>query len=68
MWNKISLRARISLILASLLFITLTGGMILGWYTFQIEQLLTSITGKTLTAFQTAISLETAFTNQKGLA
>jgi len=36
------------------------------WYTYQMEDILTSITDHHLAAFQTAESLETALMNQKG--
>ena len=66
MWNRISLRSRVSIILAALVFITLIGGMGTVWYTYQMEGLLTSIIHEDLAAFQTAEALETALINQKG--
>jgi len=65
-WWKISLRVRIYLILVALVMITMTGGMVTVWYTYQMEHLLTSITEKDLAAFQTAEALEIALANQKG--
>jgi signal transduction histidine kinase len=65
-WWKISLRVRIYLILIALVMITLTGGVVTVWYTYQMEHLLTAITEKELTAFQTAGALEIALANQKG--
>ncbi len=66
MWGKFSLRVRIYVILGALVFITLMGGLILVWYTYSMEALLTSIAEKDLIAFQTAEDLETALVNQKG--
>jgi signal transduction histidine kinase len=66
MWHSISFRTRIYGILSALLFITLMGGLILVWYTYQMEGLLASLTQKNLAGFQTAEALETALINQKG--
>ncbi|MCD6274139.1 MAG: MCP four helix bundle domain-containing protein [Deltaproteobacteria bacterium] len=66
MWNKINLRNRIYLILTSLVLITFAGGLVMVWYTYKIEGLLTSIIDKNLAAYQAAQELETALVNQKG--
>jgi signal transduction histidine kinase len=66
MWHRINLRARIYLILAALVFITLAGGFVTVWYSFEMERLLTIVTEKELAAFQTAEALEMALANQKG--
>jgi signal transduction histidine kinase len=66
MWNKISLRARIYIMLSALVFITIIGGLVTVWYTYRMEHLLASVTEKDLVAFQTAEALETALVNQKG--
>ena len=66
MWNRISLRGRIFFILATLIFITMIGGVVMVWYTYQMEEQLTSIIEKDLKAFQTAEALETSLVNQKG--
>ena len=66
MLQRFSLRVRIYIILAAVMFITLMGGFILVWYTYQMEGLLTVITEKNLVGFQTAEALETALINQKG--
>ena len=66
MWNKFSLRSRIYIILAALILITLVGGLVLVWYTYQMEGLLTAITQEDLAAFQAAADLEVALVNQKG--
>ncbi|UCF83040.1 MAG: MCP four helix bundle domain-containing protein [Desulfobacteraceae bacterium] len=66
MWKRISLRVRIYLILAALVFITLTGALVTVWYTYRMEGLLTHIIAKNVAAFQAAEALRTALVNQKG--
>ena len=66
MWNIISLRTRIYLILVGLVLITLMGGIVMTSYTYRMETLLNSIISKYLSAFQTAEALEIALVNQKG--
>ncbi|UCE54475.1 MAG: histidine kinase [Desulfobacterales bacterium] len=66
MWHRLSLRVRIYMILVALVLITLLGGLVLVWYTYQMEGLLASITEKNLAGFQAAEALETALVNQKG--
>ena len=65
-WRKISLRVRIYVILVALVTITMAGGIVTVWYTYQMEHLLTSVTEKDLAAFQTAEALVIALANQKG--
>jgi signal transduction histidine kinase len=66
MWSRISLRTRIYVLLALLVLITVSGGLILTWYTYRMETLLTAITEKNLAGFRSAAALETALVNQKG--
>jgi signal transduction histidine kinase len=66
MWLQISLRLRVYILLCAIVAINLGGGIVLVWYTYRMETLLTSITEKNLAAFQTAQELETALVNQKG--
>ena len=66
MWHRINLRARIYLILAALVFITLAGGLVTVWYSLKMQDLLTTVAEKELAAFQTAEALEMALANQKG--
>lgn len=63
---QISLRNRIYLLLATILLITLSGGIVLVWYTYSMQDLLAAITEKNMAALQTAQGLETALVNQKG--
>jgi signal transduction histidine kinase len=65
-WDRISIRLKIYLLLGTLTFITIWGALIMIWYTYQIENLLTHITDKHVAAFQAAEALETALVNQKG--
>ena len=66
MWNKLSLRVRIYMILTALVAITMVGGLVMVWYTFRMQSLLTNVVDKNVAAFQTAEALETALINQKG--
>ena len=66
MWQKTRLRTRIYIILTSLVLITMAGGIVTVWYTYRMEHLLTAVTEKNITAFQTAEALEIALVNQKG--
>ncbi len=66
MWHRISLRARIYIILISLVFITLVGGFVTVWYSYKMEHLLTTVIEKEMAAFHTADALEIALANQKG--
>jgi signal transduction histidine kinase len=66
MWKKISLRLRIYTVLASLVIITTLGGLIMVWYTYRMEGILTDLIDENLAAYQRAEALETALANQKG--
>ena len=66
MWKRISLRARIYLILSTLVVITMAGGGVMVWYTYRMEGLFTSVIDKNIAAFQAVESLGTALVNQKG--
>ncbi len=65
-WQKISLRTRIYIILAALVLIPLMEGMVMIWYTLKMEQMLTEIVEKDVVALQVAEGLETAMVNQRG--
>ena len=65
-WQKINLRVRIYVILIALVMITMAGGIVTVWYTYQMEHLLAAVTEKDLAAFQTAEALVVALANQKG--
>jgi signal transduction histidine kinase len=65
-WRRLNLRIRIYLLIAMLIMITLTGGIVMVWYTYRMEGLLTRLVDRNVAAFQTAEALETALVNQKG--
>ncbi|RJR47996.1 MAG: sensor histidine kinase [Deltaproteobacteria bacterium] len=66
MWNRLSLRARIILILAALLLTTLTGGLVTIWHTRATESLFSRLIEKNLASFQAAGELENSLLRQKG--
>ncbi len=66
MWHRINLRNRIYMILTTLVFISLLGGLITVWYTYRLERVLTEIIDRDLVAYQSAESFETSLINQKG--
>ena len=66
MWKGTGLRIRIYVLLTALVLITLLGGVIMVWYTYRMEGLLTEIIDENVAAFQAAEALETALVNQKG--
>ena len=66
MWIRIGLRSRIYILLALLVLITFFGGLIMVWYTYRMEGLLSEIIDENLAAFHAAEELETALVNQKG--
>jgi len=65
-WRRLNLRIRIYLLITMLIVITLTGGVVMVWYTYRMEGLLTRLVDRNVAAFQTAEALETALVNQKG--
>jgi len=64
--HLLGLRTRIYLLLGALVAITLGGGGVTFWYTYRMERLLGSITGKDLALFHVADDLETSLIHQKG--
>ena len=66
MWNRINLRTRIYVVLITLILITLAGGVVMVWYTYRIQEIITTIIDKNVAAFQAAEELEIALINQKG--
>jgi signal transduction histidine kinase len=66
LWSRLSLKMRIYLLLATLITIALSSGVIMLWYTQRMQGLLAGIIDRNLAAFETAASLETALVNQKG--
>ncbi len=66
MWKRLSLRARIILILAALVLTTLGGGLLTMWHTEAMDSLFASLVDKNVASFQAAEELETALLRQKG--
>jgi signal transduction histidine kinase len=66
MWSRLNLKARIYLLLVTLIGIALVSGMVMRWYALRIQGMLAGIVDRNLAAFETAASLETALVNQKG--
>ena len=66
LWHRFSLRTRIYIILAALVIIPLTEGLIMIFYTLKMEQMVTTIVEKDVVALQVAEGLETAMVNQRG--
>ncbi|NVM20203.1 MAG: MCP four helix bundle domain-containing protein, partial [Desulfobacterales bacterium] len=66
MWKRISLRVRLFLILAALVLITLAGGSVMMWYTYQMDCLVEGLIEMDLATLQAAEALENALVNQKG--
>jgi len=66
MWQQLSLRARIIILLGALLAVSLAGGISTVWYTYHIRNHLVAILDTHINAFQDAEALEIALVNQKG--
>ncbi len=64
--NRLGLRLKIFSILIALVFITIGGGVVMMWHTYNMEGLLKFIIDKELEAYQTAEALESSLENQKG--
>lgn len=65
-WQRLSLRTRILLLLAALVLTTLAGGLVSVWHNEATEQVFTSLVDRHLAAFQAAEELESALLRQKG--
>lgn len=66
MWHNLSLKNRIYMALALLSAISLTGGLLMIWYTYQTDRLLVTISEENLSAYQSAEALAISLVNQKG--
>jgi len=64
--KHISLRARIIVLLVSLIFTTIGGGLATIWYADTIGSLFTSVIDRDILSFQIAEEMETALVMQKG--
>lgn len=66
MLTQISLRVRIYAVLTTLVLITLLGGLVMVWYTYRMEGLLTYLIDRNVAASQAAEALESSLAYQKG--
>jgi signal transduction histidine kinase len=66
MWNSMSLRSRLFLVLTLLVIITSAGGSVMMWYTHRMDQLFKTIIDWDVAALLAAEALENALINQKG--
>ena len=66
MWKGLSLRARILVLLTSLVLTTLTGGLVTLWHNEAMDSLLASLVEKNMASFHAAEELETSLLRQKG--
>lgn len=66
MWEHVSLKTRVYLILSILVFVTISGGVVTFLYTFQIDLLLNKVLNTHIASFQVAEALENSLINQKG--
>ncbi len=66
LWARLNLKIRIYLLLAALVGIALSSGIVMRWYTQRMQGMLAGIVEHNLAAFETAAALETALVNQKG--
>jgi signal transduction histidine kinase len=65
-WNYMSLRVRILLLLGALILTALVGGLVTIWHTGATDDLLTSLIDKNMASLQAAEGLEIALLKQKG--
>ena len=60
-----NLRTRIYLLLTALVLVTLMGGLVMVWYTYQRQSLFNYIADKNIAALQATEELEIALVNQR---
>ena len=65
-WRNVNLRVRIYTVLTALVVITIVGGLVMVWYTYRMEKLLSELVDRNLAAYQAAEALESALIHQKG--
>lgn len=68
MWKRLSLRARIFLLLAALVLTTLGGGLITIWHNKAMDSLISALVEKNVASFQAAEELESSLLMQRGFA
>lgn len=67
MWKRLSLRARLFMLLAALVLTTLLGGLVTVWHTRSMDSLLVSLIDKNVASFEAAIELQTSLLKQRGV-
>lgn len=65
-WTSFGLRSRILFTMGALVLITALGGIVMIWYTYRMEDLLTGVVQNNVASLQAAKGLETALLNQRG--
>ncbi len=65
-WKRLSLRARIFLLLTALVCTTLLGALVTLWHTRSMDALLASLIDKNVASYHAAEELETSLLQQKG--
>src|SRR4030065_1859569 len=66
MWKRLSLRARIFVLLIALVLTTLGVGLVTLWHNAAMDSLLTSLVEKNVASFHAAEELENSLLQQKG--
>ncbi len=66
MLKWMNLRVRVFIALGALMFITFSGGLVMVWYTYRMDGLVTGIIERNMTALEAAQAMELALANQKG--
>lgn len=66
MGNRISLRGRTIVILVTMLSIVVIGGLVMVWYTYQLESLFSHLINRNIASLQAVEALESDLANQKG--
>jgi signal transduction histidine kinase len=64
--RRFNLRFRVYSVLMALVLITLVGGLVMVWYTYRMEGLLSRLIDRNVAAFQAAEALQSALMMQKG--
>lgn len=65
-WKSISLRVRIFVIIGALVFITVSGGAVMIWYTYQMDDLFSDVIGADVAGLENAEELTVDLLKQKG--
>ena len=65
MWKRLSLRARILILLIALVLTTIGGGAVTLWHNAAMDSLLTSLVEKNVASFHAAEELESSLVQQK---